>query len=44
MAGLGAIVVPVVERPMSVAEAMAAGASPVARAAERAARLVSLRP
>jgi glycerate 2-kinase len=42
MAAAGAIVVPVVERPMSVAEAMAAGPAPVVRAAERAARLVAL--
>jgi glycerate 2-kinase len=42
MAAAGAIVVPVVERPMSVAEAMAAGPTPVVRAAERAARLVAL--
>jgi glycerate 2-kinase len=42
LAAEGAIVVPVVERPMTVAEAMAAGTAPVARAAERSARLVSL--
>jgi glycerate kinase len=39
---LGVIVVPVVERPMSVEEAMAAGAAPLERAGERLARLVSL--
>jgi len=38
----GAVVVPVVERPMTIAEAMAAGQAPVARAAERASRLASL--
>ena len=42
MAGLDAIVVPVVERPMSVAQAMAAGPGPLVRAGERAARLVSI--
>jgi glycerate kinase len=39
---LGAVVVTVVEQPMSVEEAMAAGTAPVIRAAERAARLVNL--
>jgi len=39
---LDAIVVPVIERPMSSVEAMANGSAPVARAAERTARLVSL--
>ena len=42
LAELNAIVVPVVEQPMAVGEAMAAGRAPLARAAERAARLVSL--
>lgn len=42
MAEAGAVVMPVIERPMSVKEAMAAGPAPVARAAERAARLVAL--
>jgi glycerate 2-kinase len=42
LAKLGAIVVPVVEHPMTVAEAMAAGPEPLARAAERAARLVAM--
>jgi glycerate kinase len=39
---LGAVVVPVVERPMAVEEAMSAGWGPLERAAARAARLVSL--
>lgn len=39
---LGCVAVPVVERPQTVEEAMAAGAAPLERAAERAARLVSL--
>ncbi len=42
LAALGAIVVPVVEQPMNIEEAMAAGIPPLMRAAERAARLVSL--
>ena len=42
LAKLGAVVVPVVEQPMTVEEAMAAGAAPLVRAAQRAARLVSL--
>jgi glycerate kinase len=42
LAEVGAIVVPVIERPMTVEEAMAAGADPLIRAAERAARLVAL--
>ncbi len=42
LAELGAIVVPVTERPMSIEEAMAAGTSPLVRAAERVARLVNL--
>ena len=41
LAPLGVIVVPVVERPQSVDEAMAAGAEPVARCGERIARLVT---
>ncbi len=40
--GLGVTVVPVVERPLTVAEAMAAGAEPVARCGERIARLISV--
>lgn len=42
LAPLGVVVVPVTERPMPVEEAMAAGAPPVERAAERVARLVGL--
>lgn len=42
LASLGAVVVPVIERPMPVEQAMAAGSAPLARAAERTARLVSL--
>lgn len=40
--GIGAVCLPVVERPISLDQAMAAGPEPVARAAERAARLVSI--
>jgi glycerate kinase len=43
LSALGAVVVPAVERPMSLDEAIAAGGDPIVRAAERAARLVSLR-
>jgi hypothetical protein len=39
---LGAIVVPVAERPQTVDEAMAAGVDPVRRCGERIARLVGL--
>ena len=39
---LGAVVVPVVERPQSVEEAMTAGVAPVRRCGERIARLVSI--
>jgi len=42
MNGLGVITMPVVEEPMTLAEVMAAGTAPMARAAERAARLISL--
>ena len=42
LAAFGTIVVPVVERPMSVDEAMAAGPAPIERAAERIARLVTV--
>jgi glycerate kinase len=42
LAAQGAIVMPVTERPMSIEDAMATGPEPVQRAAERAARLVSL--
>ncbi len=39
---LGAVVVPVVERPQSIEEAMAAGEDPLRRCGERMARLVSI--
>ena len=42
LAALGAVVVPTVEQPISLDEAITAGAAPIVRAAERAARLVSL--
>lgn len=42
LAALGAIVVPVIEHPMSIEEAMTAGSPPLVRAAERTARLVGL--
>jgi glycerate kinase len=42
LADLGVAVVPVVERPQTIAEAMAAGTAPVERCGERIARLVSL--
>jgi glycerate kinase len=42
LAPLGAVVVPIVERPVSVQEAMAAGTAPVERAGERIARLVGV--
>lgn len=42
LAQLGAVVVPVTERPISLEEAMAAGAAPVVRAGERVARLLNL--
>ncbi len=42
LGALGAIVVPVAEQPTTLEEAMAAGAAPLIRAAERAARLVTL--
>jgi hypothetical protein len=38
------VVVPVVERPQTVEEAMAAGTAPLIRCGERIARLVSLNP
>jgi hypothetical protein len=44
LAPLGVVVVPVVERPQTVEEAMAAGTAPVIRCGERIARLVSLNP
>lgn len=42
LAAVGAVAVPVTERPMSLEEALAAGVAPLERAAERAARLVGL--
>lgn len=39
---VGAVVVPVVEQPVTVEQAIAAGTAPLARAAERTARLVSI--
>ena len=39
---LGAVVVPVVERPQTIDHAMAAGTAPVARCGERIARLIAL--
>lgn len=42
LGALGAVVVPVVEAPMTVEDAMAAGPAPVERAAERVARLARL--
>ena len=38
---VGAVAVPVIERPMSIEEAMAAGVEPLERCGERIARLVS---
>jgi glycerate kinase len=42
LAPLGVVVVPVVERPVTVEEAMAAGSAPLERCGERIARLVDL--
>ena len=42
LAAVGAIAVPVIERPRSVEDAMAAGVAPLERCGERIARLVSL--
>jgi glycerate kinase len=42
LAAVGALAIPVVEGPITVEEAMAAGPGPVARAAERVARLVTI--
>ena len=42
LADVGAVAVPVTERPQSVEEAMAAGAAPLVRCGERLARLFSL--
>ncbi len=44
LAAVGAIAVPVVERPQSVEEAMAAGVAPLERCGERLARLVGILP
>jgi hypothetical protein len=41
-AGLGAVTLPVVERPMSLDEVRAAGVAPIERSAQRAARLIDL--
>ncbi len=42
LAAVGAVAVPIVERPMSIEAAMSAGTAPVERCGERIARLVSL--
>lgn len=42
LAAVGAVAVPVVERPQSVEEAMAAGSAPIERCAERIAYLVAI--
>jgi glycerate kinase len=42
LGSVGSVVVPVVERPISVEEAMAAGPAPLERSGERLARLVNL--
>jgi len=42
LADVGAVAVPVVERPMSIEEAMASGVDPLVRCAERLARLIDL--
>jgi glycerate kinase len=42
LSAVGAIAIPVVERPQSVEEAMAAGVAPLERCGERLARLVGL--
>jgi glycerate kinase len=42
MTGLGALTLPVVERPMSLEDVRVAGVAPIERAAERAARLIDL--
>jgi glycerate kinase len=42
LARLGAVVVPVTERPITVEDQIAAGSAPLVRAAERAARLLTL--
>ena len=42
LAEVGAVAVPVVERPMTMEESMAAGSAPLERCGERLARLVSI--
>jgi glycerate kinase len=42
LAAVGAVAVPVVERPMAIEEAMAAGVEPLERCGERLARLIDL--
>jgi glycerate 2-kinase len=42
LGSVGAVVVPVVERPMSIEEAMAAGPAPLERCGERLARIVTV--
>ena len=42
LAAVGAVAVPVTERPQSVEEAMAAGAAPIERCGERLARLIGI--
>jgi glycerate kinase len=42
LAAVGAVAVPVIERPMTVGEAMAAGTGPLIRCGERVARLLSV--
>ena len=42
LAEVGAVAVPVVERPITIEEAMAAGVEPLERCGERVARLLSL--
>ncbi len=44
LAAVGAIAVPVTERPQTVEDAIAAGSAPIERCGERLARLVSLSP
>jgi hypothetical protein len=41
LADVGAIAVPVIERPMSIEDAMTSGVAPLERCGERLARLVS---
>ena len=42
LASVGAVVVPVTERPISLDEQIALGRAPLVRAAERTARLINL--